>query len=107
MPTEELPGPGQHTLQRLRLIVLQSRTCTQAQPELGQRHLTGFLVFIDRRSDLRLESGGQRYVEDMHCVAKEPLADPCNLVERYVGFPTPAIRSGIGNVRASRKLAAT
>jgi hypothetical protein len=43
-------------------------------------------------------------VENMRCVAKEPLADPCNSVERYAGFPASVIRSGIGNV--GRKLAA-
>jgi hypothetical protein len=48
--------------------------------------------------------GGQRRVENMRCVAKEPLVDPCNSVGRYVGFPASAIRSGIGNV--GRKLTA-
>lgn len=43
-------------------------------------------------------------MENMRCVAKEPLADPCNSVERYAGFSASAIRSGIGNV--GRKLAA-
>lgn len=45
-------------------------------------------------------------MENMLCVAKEPLANPCNSVGQYAGFRASAIRSGIGNVAASRKLAA-